>query len=58
STRLHEMGYRHDVIERQLAHAEQNKVSAAYNHAEYMKERRELMRDWSDWLLALMPPTD
>ncbi|EQB0358488.1 tyrosine-type recombinase/integrase, partial [Yersinia enterocolitica] len=40
STRLHEMGYRHEVIERQLAHVEKNRVSAAYNHAEYMPERR------------------
>ncbi|HHL2712588.1 TPA: tyrosine-type recombinase/integrase, partial [Yersinia enterocolitica] len=43
STRLHEMGYRHEVIERQLAHVEKNRVSAAYNHAEYMPERRQLM---------------
>jgi integrase len=50
STQLHEMGFRPDVIERQLAHAEQNKVKAAYNHAEYLPERRELMQRWADWV--------
>lgn len=53
STRLHEMGFRHDVIERQLAHVEQNRVVAAYNHAEYMPERREMMQKWGEWLDAL-----
>ena len=55
STRLHEMGFRHDVIERQLAHVEQNRVVAAYNHAEYMPERREMMQKWGEWLDALKP---
>ena len=50
STRLHEMGYRADVIERQLAHTEQNKVKAAYNHAEYLPDRRELLQAWADWI--------
>ncbi|ADZ41825.1 TPA: integrase arm-type DNA-binding domain-containing protein [Yersinia enterocolitica] len=54
STRLHEMGYRHDVIERQLAHVEKNRVSAAYNHAEYMPERRELMEGWGRWVTGLL----
>jgi integrase len=50
STVLHEQGYRHDVIELQLAHKERNQVSAAYNHATYLKERRELMQVWADHL--------
>lgn len=50
STQLHEMGFRPDVIELQLAHVEENKTKAAYNHAEYMTERRELMQDWADWV--------
>ncbi|OWF84697.1 integrase [Yersinia kristensenii] len=54
STRLHEMGYRHDVIERQLAHVEKNRVSAAYNHAEYMPERRQLMEEWGQWVTGLI----
>ncbi|HDL6704644.1 TPA: tyrosine-type recombinase/integrase [Yersinia enterocolitica] len=54
STRLHEMGYRHEVIERQLAHVEKNRVSAAYNHAEYMPERRQLMEEWGHWVIGLL----
>lgn len=35
STRLNETGWAPDVIERQLAHAERNKVRAAYNRGDY-----------------------
>jgi integrase len=38
------------VIERQLAHAERNKVRAAYNRAQYMAERRTMMAAWADYL--------
>jgi integrase len=53
STILNEMGYRPDVIERQLAHGERNKVRAAYNRAQYLAERRELMQGWADYLDAV-----
>ena len=50
STRLNEMGWPPDVIERQLAHVEQNSVRAAYNHAEYLQERRKMMQVWANYL--------
>jgi integrase len=50
STLLHEMGYDHAHIELQLAHQERDQVSAAYNHATYLKQRSKLMQDWSDYL--------
>ena len=50
STILNENGFRPDVIERQLAHAERDQVRAAYNHAEYLKERTEMMQWWGDYL--------
>lgn len=50
STLLNEQGYRHDVIERQLAHAEKNAVRAAYNRAEYLPERKKMMQEWADYL--------
>jgi integrase len=53
STALNEMGYRPDVIERQLAHQERNAVRAAYNRAEYLSERRAMMGQWADHLDAL-----
>ena len=54
STRLNELGYRGDLIELQLAHTQSNKVRAAYNHAEYLKERRDMMQEWSDYLDKLI----
>jgi integrase len=48
STILNESGFRPEVIERQLAHAERNKVRASYNQAEYLGERRTMMQQWAD----------
>jgi integrase len=48
STILNELGFRSDVIERQLAHAERNKVRASYNQCEYLEERRIMMQQWAD----------
>ena len=45
STILNETGFRPDVIERQLAHVERNKVRAAYHRSEYLEERQKMM-DW------------
>lgn len=53
STRLNELGWAPDVIERQLAHAERNKVRAAYNRASYLAERRRMMQAWADYLDSL-----
>jgi len=53
STLLNEQGWHGDAIERQLAHAERDSVRAAYNYAEHLPERREMMQHWSDYLDAL-----
>src|SRR5207302_2245922 len=53
STLLHEQGWNHQVIERQLAHAERNAVSAAYNFAEHLPERRRMTQAWADYLDGL-----
>lgn len=53
STQLNELGWSPDVIERQLAHAERNKVRAAYNRAQYMAERRDMMQAWANYLDGL-----
>lgn len=58
STLLHELGLAHAVIERQLAHGERNKVSAAYNFAEYLPERRKMMQQWADYLDKLKVGAD
>ncbi len=50
STRLNEMGYTADWIERQLAHAEPNAVRRTYNHAEHLADRAKMMQQWADML--------
>lgn len=50
STILNEHGFRADVIERQLAHAERNNVRKAYNHAQYLPERKTMMQWWADYV--------
>jgi integrase len=52
STLLNELGYRPDVIERQLAHRERNKVRASYNQASYMPDRKKMMQEWANFLDA------
>ncbi|MBM4298416.1 MAG: DUF4102 domain-containing protein [Deltaproteobacteria bacterium] len=58
STLLHEQGWNHQAIERQLAHAERNAVSAAYNFAEHLPERRKMMQAWADYLDGLKAGAD
>ena len=58
STILHEQGYAHHAIELQLAHQERNEVSAAYNHALYLKERRVMMCEWANHLDKLRRGAD
>jgi integrase len=55
STILHEMGYNDDWIELQLAHVDRNKTRAAYNHARYINERRQMMQAWADYIDTLRP---
>jgi integrase len=54
ATRLNEMGWNADAIERQLAHAESNKVRDAYTSAaQYLEERTRMMQAWADYLDGL-----
>ena len=53
STLLHENGFNHGWIERQLAHSERDRVSAAYNHSEFLKDRRNMVQWWADFLYKL-----
>ncbi|TWC30228.1 integrase [Pseudomonas sp. SJZ079] len=50
STRLNEMGFSADWIERQLAHTEPNAVRRTYNHAEHLADRAKMMQQWADML--------
>jgi integrase len=50
STMLNEAGFRPDVIEKQLAHQDRNKIRAIYNRAAYMDERKVMMQVWADMI--------
>jgi integrase len=49
STLLYEHDWPGDVIEMQLAHQERNKVKAAYNRAQFLDKRKEMMQWWADY---------
>lgn len=51
STVLNEAGFRAEVIEKQLAHEERNQVRKAYNRADYLEERRDMLQWWADKLM-------
>lgn len=53
STWANEHGFNPDAIERQLAHVPEDKTRAAYNRAEYITARRQILQAWADWLDAL-----
>ncbi len=46
-------GFASEVIEKCLAHEEKNKIKGAYNRAEYLEQRRELMQWWGNKLQAM-----
>ncbi len=48
--RLH---YRHEVVDRQLAHAQRNEIDSAYDRAKFLEERKKMMQEWADYLDAV-----
>ena len=50
STAFNEIGYPAAWIEAQLSHSDPNVIRAAYNHAEYVEQRRRMMQDLADRL--------
>lgn len=53
STALHEAGFEHEHIELQLGHQRRDRVSAAYNWAQYLPQRAKMMKWWADELERL-----
>jgi integrase len=51
SIQLHEMGFKHEVIELQLAHQQRNSVSATY-----IKRRVAMTQYWGDYLKHCTDP--
>lgn len=52
STHLNQTGHRYDVIEKQLDHEDRDAIRRAYNRADYLDERRQMMQQWADLLDA------
>ena len=50
ATQLREMGFPPEIVERQMAHAIDNKTERAYNAAEYLPQRRKMMEKWARYL--------
>ena len=50
STIKQELGYRHEVVDRQLAHVPKSKIDRAYDRARFLDERTKMMQDWADYI--------
>ena len=50
STGLNEFGYNKEWIEAQLSHSDKDQIRAAYNHAQYVEQRKTMMQEWADRL--------
>jgi integrase len=50
STIKEKLGYRHEVIDRQLAHAPKSMVVRAYDRAQFLDDRKIMMQEWADYL--------
>ncbi len=53
STRLYEMGFESELIERQLAHVVGNDVRRAYDRSQRIEERTAMMQQWANYLDSL-----
>lgn len=52
STLKEKLGYRHETVDRQLAHVHKSAVDAAYDRAKFLPERKAMMQAWGDYLDA------
>jgi hypothetical protein len=50
STIKEKLKYRHEVVDRQLSHVHHNSVTRAYDRAQWLDERKEMMQAWSDYI--------
>jgi hypothetical protein len=44
------LGYRHEVVDRQLSHASGDTYGEAYDRAMFLDERKEMMQHYADYL--------
>ncbi|WP_374949575.1 tyrosine-type recombinase/integrase [Mucilaginibacter sp.] len=48
------LGYRHEPVDRQLAHVPRNSVDRAYDRADYLPERIVMMQEYADYIDSLI----
>lgn len=53
STILHEEGFDSAWIETQLAHVDKNAIRGAYNHAQYLDGRKEMMQWYANYITEM-----
>lgn len=53
STIKEKLNYRHEVVDRQLAHAHKSKIDRAYDRAKFLSERKKMMQEWADYVDAV-----
>jgi integrase len=51
------LGYRHEVVDRQLSHQSGDTYGEAYDRAEFRKERKIMMQQYADYLDAVASET-
>ncbi len=47
------LGYRHEVVDRQLTYAHRNSIDAAYDRAQFLDDRVKMMQEWADYIDSL-----
>lgn len=53
TTLKEKLGYRHEVVDRQLAHAQKDKIASAYDRAQFLDDRKKMMQAWADYIDSL-----
>lgn len=53
STIKEKLGYRHEVVDRQLAHDPHSKIDKAYDRAKFLDERKKMMQKYADYMDAV-----
>lgn len=44
------LGYRHEVVNRQLAHCSDDEYGEAYDREQFIEERRAMMQAYADYI--------
>lgn len=47
------LGYRHEVVDRQLAHVPKDSVDRAYDRASFLEERRHMLQEYANYIDTL-----